>query len=62
MKLEQFSSEELDLNAIKNIVGGDEEEEEEEEAFDSLDGATTSRRTFTTCTGSDHDSRRTDSD
>ena len=60
MKLEQFSSEELDLNAIKNIVGGD--EEEEEEAFDSLDGATTSRRTFTTCTGSDHDSRRTDSD
>lgn len=66
MELNKFSAEELDIQAMRRITGGNEGTTEgfddEEEDFESLDGATTSRRTFTTCTGTDHDSRRTDSD
>ena len=46
--LEEFNKAKLTLSERLNVKGGS--------------GSTTSRRTHTSCTGSDSDSRRTDSD
>ena len=53
MKLSNFQHEKLTITELHSVNGG---------LMMLEEGSTTSRRTHTSCTGSDSDSRRTDSD
>lgn len=53
--LEEFNEAKLTLPESLNIKGGS-------ASLEAAEGSTTSRRTHTSCSGSDSDSRRTDSD
>ena len=54
MKLSTFKSDQVSVNALKGIKGGTEEDPEE--------GSSHTLRHSTSCTGTDHDAGRHDSD
>lgn len=57
MELEKFIHEQLSLSSLKGIKGGSDEQKSI-----LIEGSTHTVRHSTSCTGSDHDSYRHDSD